>query len=115
MRDMSGAPVDVEPESRGTMPPLVYVPTTGEDDVARRRVIFHELLDGRTALFAYSAIDRLHDFYRPDAHWVVFDVAGLQKIHDDKPYDVLFVDQNAGLDEDAGDSLARALERTEGE
>lgn len=97
------------------MPPIVYVPTTGEQDVARRRVIYHELLDGRTALLVYSAVDRLHQFYRPDAHWVVFDVAGLQRLHDDKPYDVLFVDRDAGLDADAGDSLARAMERVEGE
>lgn len=104
-----------DPGAEHSLPPLVYVPTTGEEDVRQRRVIFHELLDGRTALFVYSAIDRLHEFYRPDCHWVVFDVAGLRRIHDDKPYDVLFVDRDAGLEDDAGDSLARALERAGGE
>lgn len=95
------------------MPPVVYVPTTGEADTAQRRVIFHELLDGRTALLAYSAVDRLKSLYRSDASWVLFDIAGLQKIHDDKPYDVLYLDYDADLDPSAADSLARAVEQAE--
>lgn len=102
------------PTAGQTLPPLVYVPTTGEPDVRQRRVIFHELLDGRTVLFVYSALDRLHRYYRPDSHWTVCDVPSLQTIHDDVAYDVLFVDRDAGLDGDAADSLARAVERVEG-
>ncbi len=51
------------------LPPVVYVPTTDESDVASRRVLLHQVADGRTALYTYSAIDRLHRWYLPDAPW----------------------------------------------
>ena len=36
--------------TRPTMPPVVYVPTTDEDDRAARRLVMHTVEDGRTAL-----------------------------------------------------------------
>lgn len=61
------------------MPPVVYVPTTDETDPATRRVVMHQVADGRTALYTYSAPDRLAEFYRPDSPWVLLDVAALQR------------------------------------
>jgi hypothetical protein len=61
----------------------------------------HRVEDGRTALYTYSAIDRLHRFYLPDNSWVLCDVAALQRIHDETPYDLLFLDVDPGL-QDAG-------------
>lgn len=82
---------------RPAYPPVVYVPTTGEEDPAERRVLMHQVEDGRTALYSYSAVDRLHRFYLPDASWVLCDGAALQRVHDDTPYDLLFLDVDPGL------------------
>jgi len=82
---------------RPEFPPVVYVPTTGETDPSVRRVVMHRVEDGRTALYTYSAIDRLHSFYLTDHPWVLCDVAALQRIHDETPYDLLFVDVDPGL------------------
>lgn len=92
-------------EGRREFPPLVYVPTTGEDDPATRRILMHKVEDGRTALYTYSAIDRLHSYYLPKASWVVCDVPALQRVHDETPYDLLFLDVDPGLrDEQEGAS-----------
>jgi hypothetical protein len=86
-----------QPRHRPGFPPVVYVPTTGEEDPAVRRVVLHQVEDGRTALYTYSAIDRLHEFYLPESPWVLCDVAALQRIHDETPYDLLFLDIDPGL------------------
>jgi hypothetical protein len=62
--------------------------------------VLHRVADGRTALYAYSALDRLHDHYLPDSSWVLCDGSALQRIHDATPYDLLFVDVDPGLRED---------------
>lgn len=82
---------------RAGFPPVVYVPTTDEPDPVVRRVLMHRVEDGRTALYAYSAIDRLHSYYVPDAPWLLCDVAALQRLHDQTPYDLLFLDVDPGL------------------
>ncbi|MER6938373.1 SAV_915 family protein [Nocardioides sp. NPDC127514] len=97
-----GEPLTEGTEERRVFPPVVYVPTTNEDDPAVRRVVMHKVEDGRTALYVYSAMDRLHRFYLPDASWVVCDVAALQKVHDQTPYDLLFLDVDPGLQDDNG-------------
>lgn len=93
---------------RPPFPPVVYVPTTPDGDVASRRVLMHRVADGRTALYTYSAIDRLHSIYLPDHPWVLCDVAALQRIHDQTPYDLLFLDVDPGLRDDPGDVPADA-------
>ena len=100
MFDASAPVVD---DTRPSFPPVVYVPTTSEDDPAVRRVLMHQVEDGRTALYTYSAIDRLHSFYLPGNSWVLCDVASLQRIHDETPYDLLFLDIDPGLRETEGD------------
>jgi hypothetical protein len=79
------------------IPPFVYVPTTDDADPVTRRVLLHQVRDGRTALYVYSAIDRLDAFYLRGNPWVVCDVAALQRLHDQTPYDLLFVDVDPGL------------------
>lgn len=85
-------------ESAPQMPPFVYVPTTGEATVAERRVLMRTLPDGRTALFVYSAMDRLASAWGDATPWVVLDVPALQNVYDDEPYDLLLLD--AFLEED---------------
>lgn len=91
---------------RPQMPPVVYVPTTDEPDVASRRVLMHQVEDGRTALYTYSAIDRLHRWYLPDNPWLLCDVAALQRIHDQSPYDLLFLDVDPGLRDDTAEAAS---------
>lgn len=82
------------------MPPVVYVPTTSDGPPAERQVLMHRVEDGRTALYTYSAPDRLDRYYLPGASWVLCDVASLQRIHEQTPYDLLFVDVDPGLQDD---------------
>lgn len=99
-----------QPQDRAELPPVVYVPTTDEPDAAERRVLMHRVEDGRTALYTYSAIDRMHRWYLPDATWLLCDVATLQRIHDQTPYDLLFLDVDPGLRDDprSGDEAVGA-------
>jgi hypothetical protein len=73
-------------------PPVVYAPTT---TVAGDRLRLEMVVtnDGRTALFVYSAIDRLHEFYRAGAPWALLSVEDLQRAHEQEPYQLLFLDQ----------------------
>lgn len=82
---------------RPQLPPVVYVPTTDDPVAESRRVVLHRVGDGRTALYTYSAIDRLRTWYLPDAPWLLCDVAALQRIHDQTRYDLLFLDVDPGL------------------
>ena len=74
-----------------TLPPVVYAPTIDLDGSIRIRM--HEMRDGRTALFVYSAIDRLQDQYGDDAPWVLLSVDDLQRAFEQAPYDLLFLDR----------------------
>jgi hypothetical protein len=74
-------------------PPVVYAPTTTLPDDERPRLELVATNDGRTALFVYSAIDRLHAFYRSDAAWALLTVEDLQRAHEREPYQLLFLDQ----------------------
>lgn len=74
-----------------TLPPVVYAPTIDLDGSTRIRM--HEMRDGRTALFVYSAIDRLQEQYGDDASWVLLSVNDLQRAFAQAPYDLLFLDR----------------------
>lgn len=93
-------------EERREFPPLVYVPTTGADDLEIRRIVMHKVEDGRTALYTYSAIDRLHRYYLPEAPWVVCDVPALQRVYDETPYELLFLDVDPGLRDEEEDGTS---------
>ena len=74
-------------------PPVVYVPTTVPDEAGQSQVEMAELSDGRIGLFCYSAMDRLAEYYRSDAPWVLMSVADLQAAYEQAPWDVLFLDR----------------------
>ena len=71
-----------------------------------RRIVMHKVADGRTALYTYSAIDRLHRYYLPEAPWVVCDVPALQRVYDETPYDLLFLDVDPGLRDEEEDGTS---------
>ncbi|GAB2449942.1 hypothetical protein GCM10027062_33960 [Nocardioides hungaricus] len=74
-------------------PPVVYAPTTELAEGGEARLAMHPTSDGRIAVFVYSALDRLAEFYRADAPWVLLTVEDLQRAHDAAPYDLLFLDK----------------------
>ncbi len=79
-------------DTRPPFPPVVYAPTREHAD-ATQRLALHRAHDGRVALFVYSALDRLTDFYDAGCPWVLLSVADLQAAHEQAPYDLLYLDK----------------------
>jgi hypothetical protein len=75
------------------LPPVLYVPTADDASDGRPRIAMTYLADGRTAVFAYSALDRLLDLYPGGPAWALLTLADLQRAHDDVTFDLLLVDQ----------------------
>jgi hypothetical protein len=84
---------------------VVYAPTTTARGDDRPRLELVATNDGRAALFVYSALDRLHDFYRAGAEWALLSVEDLQRAHEQEPYQLLFLDQRPRT---AGEETAEA-------
>ncbi|MFG1604448.1 SAV_915 family protein [Actinoplanes sp. NPDC049265] len=74
-------------------PPAVYLPCVEHvRDPALARVALRATRDGRVALLAYSALDRLHDCCGRDQPWVLLPTRALPDLHESSPFDLLFVD-----------------------
>lgn len=73
-------------------PPVVYVPCLPDRSRAAASVTLRTTADGRTALLAYSALDRLRAGAGTDVPWALLSVQDLQHLHDESPYDVLYLD-----------------------
>ena len=73
------------------LPPVVYAPTIEDEDATRIRM--HKMLDGRIALFVYSAIDRLRAQYGEGHPWVLLSIPDLQRAHEASPFDLLLLDR----------------------
>ncbi len=86
MAEAAGA---VEPRA---IPPLLYVPVADPDVGDEMTVEFHHLDDGRLALLAYTALDRLITGCGPNQPWVVLPIAKLEEIDRYQPYDVILLD-----------------------
>lgn len=79
--------------STPTMPPMVYAPTQRRPHAIDQYCLqMHRVEDGRTALFVYSALDRLERYYGADASWAVMSVKDLQAAYEQVPYDMLLLD-----------------------
>ncbi|MBK1788829.1 SAV_915 family protein [Prauserella cavernicola] len=76
------------------LPPMLYLPTgphavdgTGETTVELRRTE-----DGRVALLAYTAVDRLVECCGEHQPWLMVRSEHLPKLHERQPYDVIVLD-----------------------
>jgi hypothetical protein len=78
---------------RPPFPAVVYAPTLAPGEGDETRLAVHRTDDGRVALFVYSALDRLVEYYRSDSPWVLLTVPDLQRAYDAAPYDLIFLDQ----------------------
>lgn len=75
------------------MPPMMYLPTSGvpaDGDQAGFAVELRETQDGRRALLAYTALDRLARCCGPDQPWVLYPTDKLGHLGID--YDVIYLD-----------------------
>jgi hypothetical protein len=74
------------------VPPLLYVPVADPDVGDEMTLEFHHLDDGRVALLAYTALDRLVNGCGPNQPWVILPTAKLDEIDRYQPYDVILLD-----------------------
>jgi hypothetical protein len=79
--------------TKAPFPPVVYVPTVDLADGDPPRLALHPTHDGRTALFVYSALDRLVEFYDAGSPWALLSVADLQAAYERSPYHLVFLDK----------------------
>ncbi|GAA1906176.1 hypothetical protein GCM10009737_03690 [Nocardioides lentus] len=77
---------------RVVSPPVVYLPCRLDADGALSEIMMVRLDDGRAALMAYSALDRLGRACG-DAHpWVLWETERLDEIKDLKHFDAAYLD-----------------------
>lgn len=79
-------------EQRAKVPPMLYLPTTGRGDGRFAEIEMRRMNDGRTALLAYTAMDRLMDLCGAAQPWVLMETARLGELEQTQPYDVIFLD-----------------------
>ncbi|QWF85635.1 SAV_915 family protein [Amycolatopsis sp. CA-230715] len=83
---------DYEPEAPVDPPPVLYVPcdrpASGGDVAVQTRV----MRDGRTALLAYTALDRFTAHCGHQTPWVLVYTAKLGELDRVFPFDVLLLD-----------------------
>lgn len=77
---------------RATIPPVVYVPVTGQGAPGFIELEMQKTLDGRLALLAYSALDRLMDGCGAEQPWALYPTAQLHELSADQPFDVIYLD-----------------------
>lgn len=78
--------------SATVVPPILYVALHRSSTETDPRVEIRELKDGRRALLAYTALDRLADLCGPHQGWVLVRTAELDQIKANQPFDVVIFD-----------------------
>ncbi|MCE7011840.1 hypothetical protein LWC34_54865 [Kibdelosporangium philippinense] len=73
-------------------PPILYLPTAGEPNGGNLTIELRKTKDGRMALLAYSALDRLVNCCGAAQPWVVVPVANLDKIQQAQPFELVLLD-----------------------
>ncbi|WP_308208090.1 SAV_915 family protein [Mycolicibacterium neworleansense] len=84
-------------------PPVVYLPCAESvDDPNDARIDMRETRDGRTALLAYSALDRLHECCGEDQAWIVVPTAILSQLQKLHPFQLLMLDIEIPIEQRRG-------------
>jgi hypothetical protein len=82
------------------IPPVLYLPVRDYQPDARDVAIdFRRTRDGRTALLAYTALDRLIDGCGSAQPWVVLPTSKLDEIKEHSPYDMILLDVRIPADQ----------------
>jgi hypothetical protein len=74
------------------VPPVLYLPLHASSTPDRQLVEVRELKDGRQALLAYTALDRLADKCGPEQPWILVQTEDIGEIKKAQPYDVVIFD-----------------------
>ncbi|OLT44712.1 hypothetical protein BJF85_19775 [Saccharomonospora sp. CUA-673] len=76
------------------LPPVVYLPTGPHDGEATQQadIELRRTPDGRLALLAYSAVDRLVECCGPHQPWILAQTSDLPKLHERQPYEMILLD-----------------------
>ena len=77
---------------RPFVPPALYLPSTGVPNAQGTEIELRRLRDGRMALLAYTAVDRLVKCMGPNQPWALFLTENLDELAEAQPFDVV-VDQ----------------------
>ncbi|MEE6388780.1 MULTISPECIES: SAV_915 family protein [Microbacterium] len=74
------------------VPPVLYLPLSVTSTPEEQLVEIRELKDGRRALLAYTALDRLLELAGERQPWVLVRTEDLGQIKAAQPYDVVIFD-----------------------
>ncbi|WP_315073121.1 SAV_915 family protein [Actinomyces massiliensis] len=90
---MSSAPVHTtETDKHPIIPPVLYLPSTGASSKWGAEVELRHMRDGRVALLAYTALDRLATCMGPHQPWVLYRTEQLDELGGVQSYDVIYLD-----------------------
>ena len=78
---------------RPFVPPALYLPSTGVPNARGAEIELRRLRDGRRALLAYTAVDRLVKCMGPNQPWALFLTENLDELAEAQPFDVVMLDQ----------------------
>ncbi|MBN9177132.1 MAG: SseB family protein [Microbacterium sp.] len=75
-----------------SVPPVLYLPLSTRSTPGAQLVEIRELRDGRKALLAYTALDRLLTLAGDRQPWVLMRTEDLSEVMREQPYDVVVFD-----------------------
>ena len=75
-----------------SVPPVLYLPLSASSTPGQQLVEIRELRDGRKALLAYTALDRLLALAGDRQPWVLMRTEDLSQVMREQPYDVVVLD-----------------------
>lgn len=82
---------DYVTRQHATIPPVVYLPTVSAGG-AMHEVEMRTTNDGRVALLAYTALDRLADCCGAGQSWILAHTSQLGDLGRSQPFDVIYLD-----------------------
>ena len=74
------------------IPPALYLPSTGASNTRGAEIELRQMRDGRVALLAYTALDRLARCLGPNQPWVLYPTENLDQLEAVQSYDVIYLD-----------------------
>ena len=77
---------------RPPIPPALYLPSTGASNTRGAEIELRQMRDGRVALLAYTALDRLARCLGPNQPWVLYPTENLEQLEAVQSYDVIYLD-----------------------
>ena len=88
-RSSPGRPAE---SGRPPIPPALYLPATGASNTRGAEIELRQMRDGRVALLAYTALDRLARCLGPNQPWVLYLTENLDQLEAVQSYDVIYLD-----------------------